>query len=79
MYTYIHTDIHLYIYVFIHIYIYIHIDDELEELEVPIVYARQCLKRHVIQEGTQDGACLWTLAKQAAMAKVPYREPIESL
>ena len=36
---------------------------------MPIVYARQCLKRHVIQEGTQDGACLWTLAKQAAMAK----------
>ncbi|CAK9003892.1 unnamed protein product [Durusdinium trenchii] len=42
----------------------------LEELEIPVIYARQCLKRYVIQEGTQEGECLWTLAKQTAMTKV---------
>lgn len=42
----------------------------LEELDIPVIYARQYLKRYVIQEGTQEGECLWTLAKQAAMTKV---------
>ncbi|CAJ1361842.1 unnamed protein product [Effrenium voratum] len=42
----------------------------LEELHIPVIYARECLKRYVIQEGMQDGACLWTLAKQAGMRKV---------
>ena len=41
----------------------------LAELEIPVVYARQSLKRYVIQEGTQEGECLWTLAKQTAMTK----------
>lgn len=26
----------------------------LEELDIPVIYARQYLKRYVIQEGTQD-------------------------
>jgi hypothetical protein len=28
----------------------------LEELDIPVIYARQYLKRYVIQEGTQDGS-----------------------
>ena len=69
----------------------------LDELEIPVIYARECLKKYLIQAcqdicmtltilhsarflcvplvtgavqgGSEDGLCLWTLAKQAAMRK----------
>jgi len=42
----------------------------LEHLQIPVIYARECLKRHMIQQGSnEDGLCLWTMAKQAAMKK----------
>jgi len=46
-------------------------EELLHSLDIPIIYARECLKKHMIAQGQQDdGLCLWTLAKQAAMKKM---------
>lgn len=46
-------------------------EELLASLDMPIIYARECLKKHMIAQGQQDdGLCLWTLSKQAAMKKM---------
>eukprot|EP00931_Biecheleriopsis_adriatica_P045775 TRINITY_DN26224_c0_g1_i1.p1 TRINITY_DN26224_c0_g1~~TRINITY_DN26224_c0_g1_i1.p1 ORF type:complete len:356 (-),score=73.26 TRINITY_DN26224_c0_g1_i1:29-1096(-) len=45
------------------------IEHLLDELEIPIVYARECLKRHMFME-TDSGTCAWTHAKQLGMRKI---------
>lgn len=43
----------------------------LEELEIPVIYARQYLKRYVIQEGTQDGSDRGSMGE-------PWVKPMDS-
>lgn len=46
-------------------------EEVLQELQIPVIYARECLKPHIVQQAAkEEGICLWTMAKQAAMKKV---------
>lgn len=42
-----------------------------EELRIPVIYARECLAKHVASRAqVEEGVCLFTMAKQEAFKKV---------